>query len=211
VGIGTEFIRSLQTDETPVLIDALRASSTIITAFSCGVREIIPIEHNEQAWRLKKQGVVIAGESNGVKLPGYDLGNSPVELIKRAEQQPLKVLALKTSNLLPLLVKLRHAWICSSLNVKAMAHHLLAHDVAIIAVGSRHGVTEDLSIALALFARLSGAPFDEELLPYFIQESRAAQHLRSIGYEEDVLFISRINQYTILPYYDGKTIKRMDA
>jgi 2-phosphosulfolactate phosphatase len=201
----------VQPDDIPVVIDTLRASSTITTAFSCGVREIIPIERDEHAWRLKEQGVIIAGESGGKKLAGYDMGNSPVELLKRAEQEPFAVLALKTSNLLPLLMQMQHAWICSSLNVNAMANHLMKKNAAIIAVGGEHGVTEDLAVALALFSRLSHAPFDEHLLSYFIQESPAAQHLRSIGYEEDVRFICQVNKYPVLPYYNGKTIKKMDA
>ena len=102
IGIGKEFVRSLLPGDIPVVIDNLRASSTIITALAYGVKEIMPVAHDEAAMQLKEQGVVIAGESGGIKLPGYDLGNSPVELIRRAEQEPFKKLAIKTSNLIPL-------------------------------------------------------------------------------------------------------------
>jgi phosphosulfolactate phosphohydrolase-like enzyme len=117
IGIGKEYAGSILPGEMPVVIDNLRASSTIVTALACGVEEIIPVTRDQDAFSLKQQGVVIAGESGGVKLPGYDLGNSPVELLRWAEQQPFKTMAFKTSNLIPLLGKLAHAWICSSLNL----------------------------------------------------------------------------------------------
>ena len=194
----------------PAVIDNLRASSTIVTALACGVEEIIPVIRDEEAFSLQKKGIVIAGESGGVKLPGYDLGNSPIELLRRAEQQPFKTMAFKTSNLIPLLVALPNAWICSSLNLQAMANHLAEKDVGIIAAGGENGVSEDLAVAIALHSYLNHAPFDEHLIAYFIQESPAAHHLNSIGYAEDVEFAARVNIYDIIPYYDGKTIKRAD-
>ena len=194
----------------PVVIDALRASSTIVTALACGVEEIIPVTRDEDAFSLQQQGVVIAGESGGVKLPGYDLGNSPVELLRRAEQHPFKTMAFKTSNLIPLLAALPQAWICSSLNLQAMANYLVEKDVCIFAAGGENGVSEDLAVAIALHAHLNHAPFDEQLIAHFILESPAARHLKSIGYAEDVKFIARVNIYDIIPYYDGKTINKAD-
>jgi 2-phosphosulfolactate phosphatase len=190
----------------PVVIDTLRAASTMVTALSCGVAEIIPVASDEEALRLREWGMVIAGEAGGVKIPGYDLGNSPVELLQRMEQRPFKTLAFKTSNLVPLLLKLPRAWICSSLNLNAVASYVMGNDVAIIAVGGEHGVAEDLAVAIALYARLSHAPFDEQLITHFIQESEAARHLRALGFSDDVQFIARVNMYSVIPYYDGQKI-----
>jgi 2-phosphosulfolactate phosphatase len=66
----------------PVVVDVLRASSTIITALANGVAEVVPTNSKKDAFRLKKQGYVIAGEQYGVKLAGFDLGNSPTELLQ---------------------------------------------------------------------------------------------------------------------------------
>ena len=207
IGIGRDAVKSILPDEVPVVIDTLRAASTIVTALASGVTEIIPVACDEEAFRLKEQGMVIAGESGGVKLPGFDLGNSPLEVQNRIQRSPCKTMAFKTSNMVPLLLMLSRAWICSSLNLSIMAHHLKGTDVSIIAVGGEHGVTEDLAVAIALFGLLSNAPFDEHLITYFIQESPAARHLSTIGYRDDVMFISRVNIYDVLPYYDGRTIK----
>jgi 2-phosphosulfolactate phosphatase len=204
--IGRDAAASLLPGEIPVVIDTLRASSTIITALSCGVEEIIPVAQDEEAFRLQRQGVVIAGEKNGEKIAGYDLGNSPVELLLRMEAMPFKCMAFKTSNLVPLLLKLSGAWICSSLNFKAVAAFAMGNDMPVVAVGGKHGIAEDLAVALALHAHLSGAPFDEQLIIHFIQESAAAGHLHTLGYSDDVRFIARVNIYDIIPYYDGNRI-----
>jgi 2-phosphosulfolactate phosphatase len=190
----------------PVVIDTLRAASTIVTALSCGVAEIIPVASDEEALRLRDRGMVVAGEAGGVKIPGYDLGNSPVEVLQRMEQMPFKTLAFKTSNLVPLLLKLPQAWICSSLNLNAVASRVMGNDIAIVAAGGEHGVAEDLAVAIALYARLSHAPFDEQLITHFIQESAAARHLRALGFNDDVQFIARVNIYSVIPYYDGQKI-----
>lgn len=203
---GREGAESVLARETPVVIDTLRAASTIVTALSCGVEEIIPVSIDEEAFRFRDRGIVIAGESGGAKLPGYDLGNSPVELLQRMEQKPFKSMAFKTSNLVPLLLKLSRAWICSSLNLAAVASQVMGSDVAIIAAGGEHGIAEDLAVAIALYARLSQAPFDEQLITHFIRESLASGHLRTLGFNDDVQFIARVNIYSVTPYYDGQKI-----
>lgn len=206
IGIGREAADKLLPAETPVVIDTLRASSTIVTALSCGVKEIIPVANDQEAFRLQAQGVVIAGEAGGDKISGYDLGNSPVELMQRMEKMPFQRMAFKTSNLVPLLLKLSRAWICSSINLRAVASYVMGRDVPVIAVGGKQGIAEDLSVAIALHAHLSMAPFDDQLIIHFIQESAAAVHLRSIGFSDDVSFIARVNIYDIIPFYDGNTI-----
>jgi 2-phosphosulfolactate phosphatase len=122
ISIGWEVAEKILPTETPVVIDTLRASSTVVTALSCGVEEIIPIASDEEAFRLQEQGMVIAGEAGGEKISGYDLGNSPVELLQRMGKMPFKQMVFKTSNLVPLLFQLSRAWICSSLNLKAVPH-----------------------------------------------------------------------------------------
>ncbi len=206
--IAQEWSGKIGETDAPVVIDTLRGSSTIVTALASGVEEIIPVRQDEEAFNWRRQGRVIAGESNGVKLAGYDLGNSPVELLARVEQKPFKTMAFKTSNLIPLLCALPYAWICTSLNMGAIAARLSGRNVCLIAANGEHGVSEDLAVAVALHARFNGIPFDESLIAYFIRESPAAAHLAAIGYAEDVRFIARVNVYDIIPFYDGKTIKK---
>ncbi len=60
-----------------VMVDAIRASASICTAFMNGVQFIIPVAETADALSYKIKGYKTAGERNGKKLDGFDFGNSP--------------------------------------------------------------------------------------------------------------------------------------
>ena len=65
-----------------VVIDVLRASSSICTALGNGAAGVIPVADVAAARALRKTGatdVLLAGERDGVRIEGFDLGNSPTE------------------------------------------------------------------------------------------------------------------------------------
>lgn len=66
-----------------VIIDVLRASTSIITALANGCEGIIPTSEIEEAKRIAKKfsphSVLLAGERNEMPIPGFDLSNSPLE------------------------------------------------------------------------------------------------------------------------------------
>ncbi len=66
-----------------VIIDVFRAFSMEAYLFSFGAEKVIPIGDVEQAYKLKEEHreIVLAGEREGKILPGFDLGNSPAELL----------------------------------------------------------------------------------------------------------------------------------
>ena len=196
------------TDAVIVLIDTLRASSTIVTALSLGIETVIPLLDDQEAFSLKNHTTVISGETGGAKIKGYDIGNSPVELIKVYRESPFSTLVLKTSNFVPLARSLPRAVVCSTLNLAAVSRYLDQKNAFIIAAGGKRGITEDLGTALALTGLLSGVGFDALRIKTFITESTAARHLCSIGYEQDVEFIARVNIFDSVPIYDGKLIKK---
>lgn len=65
------------TDAIVVVVDILRATSSICTAFANGVKHIIPVESSELAKEKKAQGYKVAAERNGIVLDFADFGNSP--------------------------------------------------------------------------------------------------------------------------------------
>jgi 2-phosphosulfolactate phosphatase len=203
---GTGTYRPEIGSETIVAIDNLRASATIVTALAVGVKSIIPVVSDEPAFQLKSDVVVTAGEKNGRRLQGYDLGNSPGEIIERYTAAPFNTLVLRTTNLVPFLKAVSQAYICSSLNISATASFLKKNDLCICAVGGTHGCTEDLGVALCLSALVKGIDFPAEAAARFTWESPAAKHLTDIGYGRDVEFISRVDLYNCIPYYDGTLI-----
>ena len=60
-----------------VIIDVLRATSSICTAFANGVREIIPVTTVDEAREMKSRGFLVAAERDGFVLDFADFGNSP--------------------------------------------------------------------------------------------------------------------------------------
>jgi 2-phosphosulfolactate phosphatase len=70
-------------EEQAVVVDVLRATTTIIQALASGAMAVVPClsaeEARSHAGRLDPARVLLAGEKNGVKPPGFDLGNSPLD------------------------------------------------------------------------------------------------------------------------------------
>ena len=60
-----------------VIVDILRASSAICTAFHNGVKTIIPVSTVEEARQKKNEGFTVASERDGYVLDFADFGNSP--------------------------------------------------------------------------------------------------------------------------------------
>ena len=78
------------------MVDALRASSTITLALD-KFEKIIPCLSAEEALKIKKEnGGVLAGERNGEKIEGFDVGNTPVGINEYETDE--KTLILTTSN-----------------------------------------------------------------------------------------------------------------
>ncbi|HBU36335.1 MAG TPA: 2-phosphosulfolactate phosphatase [Planctomycetaceae bacterium] len=65
-----------------IIVDVLRASTTIVTALEAGAAFVKPVVEVEEAHRLRSSSNgawLLGGERGGVLIPGFDLGNSPAE------------------------------------------------------------------------------------------------------------------------------------
>jgi 2-phosphosulfolactate phosphatase len=73
---------------TAFVIDVLRATTTICAALAHGARAVIPAGSGEEAVRLAQSldagDVLLGGERNGLRMPGFALGNSPLEMTAAA-------------------------------------------------------------------------------------------------------------------------------
>lgn len=128
---------------TALVIDVLRASTTIITAFAHGCREIVPVgdpaDARRRAGAVPADGVLTAGERGGEPIPGFDLGNSPVEF--GAARLEGKTVFLTTSNGTRTLLAARTAWaigVAALVNVTAAAAWAAGggRDVTVLCSGS---------------------------------------------------------------------------
>jgi 2-phosphosulfolactate phosphatase len=89
-----------------IVIDALRATTTVVAALGNGAKAVIPAVSPEEAVRvasnLEKNDVLLAGERKSLKIEGFALGNSPIEM--RPEVVAGKTIVLATTNGTPALV-----------------------------------------------------------------------------------------------------------
>ena len=68
-------------DRVCIVIDVIRASSTIVALFDQGCSHVYTAASIEEAKSLAAStGCLLGGERSGVRIPGFDFGNSPSEL-----------------------------------------------------------------------------------------------------------------------------------
>ena len=83
-----------------LVIDVLRASTTVAVALSHGAKAVIPFESSDEvvarAKQFEREDVLLAGERRMLAIPGFDLGNSPREYTTEAVEG--KTVLLTTTN-----------------------------------------------------------------------------------------------------------------
>ena len=150
-----------------IVIDALRASSTIATLFARGVAGVVVAGTVDEARALHARlpGALLCGESGGLPPPGFDHGNSPAEF-ERLELSG-RTVVLATSNgtrALALLAGARAVYVGSLLNLSACTHAALetaetSDGIAVVCAGNELGRSfslEDTVVAGAFVERISG-------------------------------------------------------
>ena len=155
------------TDRTVLVVDVLRATSTICAALHHGARAVVPAADTEEATRLEQalgaSDVVLTGERNSVRIPGFQLGNSPREMTPDVVQG--KTLVMTTTNgTLALLATAgaREVLVAAAVNLSAAGEHarqaLEQHgDLLILCAGRDHGFgLDDAYIAGCLAVRALG-------------------------------------------------------
>ncbi len=123
---------------TVVIVDILRATSVISTAFEYGIETIIPVKTLEEALLYKnKDKHIIAAERNTLVIEGFDYGNSPFHYINSNVKG--KILALTTTNGTKAihLAKEHKVITASFINIDAVANYLQEdnNDVIILCSG----------------------------------------------------------------------------
>ena len=124
---------------TGIVIDVIRATSTICQALDAGYERVFCSAEVEDARRLRTEldGVTLGGERRGVRIDGFDLGNSPREYL-----QPLSaVLSTSTTNGTRAIVtaaeRCERVYVASLLNLDAVVGAAASHgdDVAVFCAG----------------------------------------------------------------------------
>lgn len=201
-----------------MVVDILRATSTMVTAFAQGVDRIHPVAKLEDCRAMKPQGYLIAGERDGEKVVDFDFGNSPFEYMN--ESLKGKRIALTTTNGTQAIAKsigAKEILIGAFLNLSAVADHLIKsnNDVLIVCAGWKGKVNlEDTVFGGALVEKLTtkfilacDAPLMARHLYdaaktdmiNFLSESSHVQRLNKLNNHEDMEFCLTIDKYNIVP------------
>jgi len=213
-----------------VIIDVLRASSTIVTALVNGCRGFVPIlspgQAKKKAQQFEKEKVLLGGEREGTKIEGFDLGNSPREYKREAVKD--KTIIFSTTNGVKTLEMIKGAYriiIGSFLNLQAVCNYCTNYkgDILIICAGKEGRFSlEDTACAgmiinslrdvfpvacrevdANLTAQLLYKNFGNNILE-ILRKSQHGRYLESIGLGEDLKFCSQLNFFHIVPIFrDG--------
>jgi 2-phosphosulfolactate phosphatase len=122
-------------DSIVVIIDVLRASSAICTAFANGAAAIIPVTGVDEAKDYKSRGYLVAAERDGFVLDFADFGNSPFNFTR--EKVEAKTIVYSTTNGTSLINLTRSAYmtvIGSFLNISALSKWLIKQDRNVVLV-----------------------------------------------------------------------------
>ena len=216
-------------DTVVVIIDILRATSAICTAFEHGVEKIIPVATVEEAREYKQKKYLVGAERNGLPVEGFDFGNSPFNYM--GDHVKGKTIVLTTTNGTQAIEAAKDAYkvvIGSFLNIDALCSWLIKEDKNILLLCS--GWKNKFNLEDAVFA---GAVTDEIsnrsdkfnlgdaclALKYlyqmakenpnkFLTHSSHKERLSALNLKEDVRYCLTPNQTKVIPIYrDGALVK----
>ena len=232
VSFSPDFPLSSREDEKShfdacVVIDVLRATSTIVTALNNGASEVLPVLNLEDAIELARNGYLIGGERGGIKPTGFSLGNSPAEYCTDVVMN--RKICLTTTNGTKALINAKKwadkIYVASFLNLSATVSILSTYEnIAIICAGNDGDVSyEDTQVAGCIIEGLCATHnyelSDSALIALNLwQKLRRPQftgsHARKLiklGFERDVEYCTSIDANSIVALYDGKVIRKFEG
>jgi 2-phosphosulfolactate phosphatase len=203
-----------------IVVDVLRATSTIAQALASGYRRVLCCAEIDEARVLAvSQGPAkLAGERHLEHIEGFDFGNSPREV---AGEPAADTLILTTTNGTRLLVdaaaRFERVYVGSLLNLDAVAAAAResGEDVAVLCAGVLGQVTlDDAYCAGRIAEALGGDPVDSAVAAIRLARSfgsaldglgssRSADNLRRHDLEADIEWCARESSLDVVPHYAG--------
>jgi 2-phosphosulfolactate phosphatase len=220
-----------------VMIDVLRASTTITVALANGARAVVPLESSEEvvtrAKTFERSDVRMAGERKMKPIPGFDFGNSPLEFTAEAVEG--KTVLLTTTNGTQALANVqgaRDVLVGAYVNYSAVATMLRAAargatDITIVCAGTdRNFALEDAACAgryvKGVIKRLANVHMNDAAHAALIIEKRYgdqidrvfadATHGRALaeaGFQSDLVACAQLDAYPVIPVYSDRQITKL--
>ncbi|NLJ33903.1 MAG: 2-phosphosulfolactate phosphatase [Firmicutes bacterium] len=214
--------------KTVMVIDVLRATSTITTALANGASQVLPVltieEAQQRASKFSPNTYLLGGERKALKIPGFHLDNSPRSYGKELVEN--KTIIYTTSNGTKAIHRASAAktlLLASFLNARAAARRAweAGGDVYILCAGTRGRYSLDDAACAGMLVQYlrelqPGAQLGD--LAYTLQHlyrshrkgilqliSQAShyQRLMDMGLEADIMYCLQEDIYTLVPRYNA--------
>ena len=219
------------------VVDVLRASTSIAMALANGARAVIPLGSSEEvvarAKNLARSEVRLAGERKMQPIPGYDMGNSPLEFSKDAVEG--KTILMSTTNGTAAILAVqgaRDVVVASYVNFSAVLTMLRAAlrggtDVTILCAGQdRRFALEDAACAGLLVQHITTKHTKAELndaahaamlidkkfgsnLKRLFRTSAHGTALADAGFGDDLTACADLDSFPVLPVYQDRQITKL--
>lgn len=218
-------------DKIVVIIDVLRATSVMITALANGAKAVYPYKDIESVLEnsKKSKSFVLGGERKGLKIEGFDFGNSPLEYTKEAVAG--KDMFMTTSNGTRAIENSANGskklFIAAFLNVESVAKKILEenNDTVIICSGTDNNFSlDDALCAGEIIKRAKEKNKDIHLTDISLAMKRLAEtslgiektlegskhfeYLKTIGFYGDMNHCFTMDMFDIVPEYKNGVITK---
>lgn len=220
-----------------LVIDVLRASTTVAVALANGAKAVIPFESSDEviarAKQFEREDVLLAGERKMHAIPGFDLGNSPREYTPAVVEG--KTVLLTTTNGTVVLAGLqgaRDVVVASYVNYSAVSAMIRAAargaaDVTIVCAGrDRQFALEDAAcagrFARGVTRRLANVRLNDAAqacclldkrygddLDRLFEDSEHGRALKEAGYAEDLVVCAEVDAHPVIPIYQDRQITKL--
>lgn len=215
-----------------LVVDTLRACTTVAYALDAGAKGIIPVETVEEATRLAgtldRETTLLCGERGGIRIEGFHLGNSPSEYTDQTVAG--KTLVLSTSNGARVLAALSEARGCIAaafVTMRACARRAREESRIVIVcagAGPRFSLEDFLCAGMLVNEitrdALAGYTLDDgartalqfyrsnrRKIPRVVEDTDHGQSLRALGFARDLELACEVNRFDFVPVLrDGKLV-----
>jgi len=198
-----------------IVVDVLRATSTIAQALAAGYERILCCAEIEQARALRHElpDSLVGGERNAVRIEGFDVGASPREFLEARAQTLILSTTNGTRAILAAASQCGEVLLGSLLNLGAVvaAARERGEDVAILCAGFKDAFALDDAycagrIVQLLEAERSDSAIASDLVARAFPDAAAGLNARTYGppgLEDDIAFCAREDVLDVVPRLAG--------
>ncbi len=200
---------------TGIVIDVLRATSTIAQALSVGYRRVLCVAELEQARTLRAElsGSIVGGERDAIRIEGFDVGASPREFLESRAETLILSTTNGTRTIVTAAERCDEVLLGSLLNLAAVAAAARERggDVAILCAGYKGAFALDDAYCAGRLVQLLGgertdAAVAAEVIACAYPDALSGLNARTYGppgLEEDIAFCARESVLDAVPRFAG--------